>query len=61
MTLGGLSAGAFSAHVQLDYELRQPSESRKLFNNVWLQSNAIPAQPKSLEEGAYASSAFVLN
>lgn len=51
VTLGGLSAGAFSTHVQLNYELFAGNAQKPLFNNVWLQSNAIPAQPKTLEEG----------
>ncbi|KAL6702715.1 hypothetical protein ACN47E_000997 [Coniothyrium glycines] len=50
VTLGGLSAGAFSTQVQLNFELSQPQGSRALFSNVWLQSNAIPAQPKTLKE-----------
>ncbi|KAJ4994011.1 carboxylesterase-lipase family protein [Stagonosporopsis vannaccii] len=50
VTLGGLSAGAFSTHVQLNYELFEGNAQRSLFNNVWLQSNAIPAQPKGLDE-----------
>lgn len=51
VTLGGLSAGAFSTHVQLNYELFRGDDQRPLFNNVWLQSNAVPAQPKTLKEG----------
>ncbi|OSS54718.1 hypothetical protein B5807_00257 [Epicoccum nigrum] len=50
VTLGGLSAGAFSAHVQLNFELLHGNERKPLFSNVWLQSNAIPAQPKTLDE-----------
>ncbi|KAJ8115904.1 hypothetical protein OPT61_g2552 [Boeremia exigua] len=50
VTLGGLSAGAFSTHVQLNYELFNGSAQKPLFNKVWLQSNAIPAQPKTLDE-----------
>lgn len=53
VTLGGLSAGAFSAHVQLNYELFHGDDKRPLFNSIWLQSNAIPAQPKSLLEGTF--------
>lgn len=51
VTLGGLSAGAFSAHVQLNFELLHGDDDKPLFSNVWLQSNAIPAQPKTLDEG----------
>lgn len=29
------------------------NDQKPLFNNVWLQSNAIPAQPKTLKEGRY--------
>ncbi|KAF1932805.1 alpha/beta-hydrolase [Didymella exigua CBS 183.55] len=50
ITLGGLSAGAFSTHVQLNYELFHGNDKKPLFNNIWLQSNAIPAQPKTLDE-----------
>ncbi|KAJ9640596.1 hypothetical protein H2204_003224 [Knufia peltigerae] len=50
VTLGGHSAGAYSTHAQLQYELLHTDGSRPLFHNVWLCSNAIPAQPKSLEE-----------
>ena len=51
VTLGGLSAGAFSAHVQLNFELLHGDDQKPLFSNVWLQSNAIPAQPKTIDEG----------
>jgi carboxylesterase type B len=51
VTLGGLSAGAFSAHVQLNFELLHGDDQKPLFSNVWLQSNAIPAQPKTMDEG----------
>jgi carboxylesterase type B len=55
VTLGGLSAGAFSTH----YELFHGDDQKPLFNNVWLQSNAIPAQPKSLHEGSLKRQAII--
>ncbi|KAL1607106.1 hypothetical protein SLS59_002810 [Nothophoma quercina] len=38
----------------LNYELFRGDDQRPLFNNVWLQSNAVPAQPKTLKEASSA-------
>ncbi|KAH8886996.1 alpha/beta-hydrolase [Thozetella sp. PMI_491] len=50
VTLMGHSAGGFSAHTQLQYELLHTDGSKPLFKNVFLYSNAIPAQPKTRGE-----------
>ncbi|KAJ7490793.1 alpha/beta-hydrolase [Mycena latifolia] len=51
VTLGGQSAGAYSTHAQLFYELlRAPKTEGGLFHNVILYSNAIGVQPKQPEE-----------
>lgn len=47
LTLGGLSAGAYSAQMQIAYDLRQP---KPIVKQLMLWSNTLPAQPKSLEE-----------
>ena len=49
VTLGGLSAGAYSTQAQLNYELFD-AQSEPLFQRVFMQSNAIPAPPKSIAE-----------
>ena len=41
VTLGGLSAGAHSTNVQLQYELRHGSKEKPLFHNIIMVSNAI--------------------
>ncbi|GAO52290.1 alpha/beta-hydrolase [Saitoella complicata NRRL Y-17804] len=46
VTLGGLSAGAYSVHAQLNYELREDKDTDLLFQRVIMFSNAIPTQPK---------------
>ncbi|BFZ59943.1 hypothetical protein YB2330_000965 [Saitoella coloradoensis] len=46
VTLGGLSAGAYSVHAQLNYELRETQDTQALFRRVIMFSNAIPTQPK---------------
>ncbi|KAH8883294.1 alpha/beta-hydrolase [Thozetella sp. PMI_491] len=50
VTLGGLSAGAFSTHSQLQYELLHAAGSPPLFHNIFMCSNAISVQPKSIQE-----------
>lgn len=42
VTLGGLSAGAYYAHCQLQYELLHTSGSAPLFQSIFMCSNAIP-------------------
>lgn len=41
VTLGGLSAGAYSTNAQLQYELSNGSKTEPLFHNVFMVSNAI--------------------
>ncbi|KAJ7100500.1 Carboxylesterase family-domain-containing protein [Mycena epipterygia] len=51
ITLGGQSAGAYSAHAQLFHELlRAPKTEGGLFHNVVLYSNSIGVQPKQSGE-----------
>jgi carboxylesterase type B len=47
VTLGGVSAGAYSTEVQLFYDLFQAANEGKkpLFQRVWMSSNAIPVRP----------------
>lgn len=47
ITLAGLSAGAFSVHLQLCYEL---NNDKKLISRAMMFSNAILSQPKTVEE-----------
>lgn len=49
ITVAGLSAGAYSAQMQLAYELNTDS-ARSLISRAMLFSNALPAQCKSVEE-----------
>lgn len=49
ITLGGLSAGSYSAVFQVAYEVYHP-EQKQIIKRVFLQSNALPAQPKKIEE-----------
>lgn len=50
ITLAGRSAGAYSVETQMLYELRGPPPgSAPLYRRMFMDSNAIPAQPKSLE------------
>ena len=51
ITLAGRSAGAYSVEAQMLYEFRKPEPTASLFRRVFMDSNAIPAQPKSLEDG----------
>ncbi|CAH0054454.1 unnamed protein product [Clonostachys solani] len=46
ITLGGLSAGALSAHYQLQYELLHGSGSMPLFRNIFMCSNAISVRER---------------
>jgi carboxylesterase type B len=49
ITLAGRSAGAYSVYVQLLHDLRTGSACQ-LYHRIFMCSNAIPAQPKSLSE-----------
>ncbi|KAH7311397.1 Alpha/Beta hydrolase protein [Stachybotrys elegans] len=50
VTLAGRSAGAYSVEAQLLYEFQQPPSTSSTFRRVFMDSNAIPAQPKSLDD-----------
>ncbi|KXJ90352.1 Alpha/Beta hydrolase protein [Microdochium bolleyi] len=57
ITLAGRSAGAYSVEVQLLYELRKGeaqgsdnSSHKALYRRAFMDSNAVPAQPKSLAD-----------
>lgn len=54
ITISGLSAGAFSVQMQLNYEVfERPGSCASeypLFKRVIMLSNALPSTPKSLEE-----------
>ena len=49
-TLAGRSAGAYAVEAHMLYELRHRTEHAPMFNRVFMDSNAIPAQPKSLSD-----------
>jgi carboxylesterase type B len=51
VTLAGRSAGAYAVEAHMLYELRHRTEYAPLFQRVFMDSNAIPAQPKSLRDG----------
>lgn len=51
VTLAGRSAGAYAVEAHMLYELRNRSDQAPLFHRVFMDSNAIPAQPKTLSEG----------
>ncbi|OIW34821.1 alpha/beta-hydrolase [Coniochaeta ligniaria NRRL 30616] len=48
ITLAGRSAGAYSVEAQMLYELRKPGRESCVFRRMFMDSNAIPAQPKTL-------------
>ncbi|KAH7029874.1 Alpha/Beta hydrolase protein [Microdochium trichocladiopsis] len=52
ITLAGRSAGAYSVEAQMLYELRRSDadSDRSLYRRAFMDSNAIPAQPKSLAD-----------
>ncbi|KAL4877383.1 Alpha/Beta hydrolase protein [Aspergillus karnatakaensis] len=50
ITLAGRSAGAYSVEAQMLHEFRKPDERKTLFRRFFMDSNAIPAQPKSLSD-----------
>lgn len=45
--------GAYSTQVNLFYELFQAADkgAKPLFQRVWMSSNAMPTDPKTLQEG----------
>jgi carboxylesterase type B len=48
ITLAGRSAGAYSAEAQMLYDFRKPGNRASLYRRIFMDSNAIPAQTKSL-------------
>lgn len=50
ITLAGRSAGAYSAEAQILYDFRKPGNKSSLYRRIFMDSNAIPAQPKSLSD-----------
>lgn len=50
VTMAGRSAGAYSVEAQMLYEFRTPSLTKGAFRRVFMDSNAIPAQPKSIAD-----------
>ncbi|KAL4738452.1 Alpha/Beta hydrolase protein [Aspergillus similis] len=52
ITLAGRSAGAYSVEAQMLYEFRRDAsrDSPRLYRRFFMDSNAIPAQPKSLSD-----------
>lgn len=50
ITLAGRSAGAYSAEAQMLYDFRKPGNKSSLYRRIFMDSNAIPAQPKSLAD-----------
>ncbi|KAF9881495.1 carboxylesterase-lipase family protein [Colletotrichum karsti] len=50
ITLAGRSAGAYSVEAQMLYDFRKPGDKSSLYRRVFMDSNAIPAQPKSLAD-----------
>lgn len=50
ITLAGRSAGAYSAEAQMLYDFRKAGVSSSLYRRIFMDSNAIPAQPKSLAD-----------
>ena len=53
ITLAGRSAGSYGVHAQMLHDFRRPLQSdseSQLFHRVFMCSNAIPSQPRPLEE-----------
>ncbi|KAL4814269.1 Alpha/Beta hydrolase protein [Aspergillus spinulosporus] len=52
ITLAGRSAGAYSVEAQMLFEFRRDAslDSPRLYRRFFMDSNAIPAQPKSLSD-----------
>lgn len=45
ISVGGLSAGAYSTIFQLNYDVRRPNPAERLIKQVYLFSNAVGVQP----------------
>lgn len=50
VTLAGRSAGAYAVEAHMLHKLRHRGDQPPLFHRVFMDSNAIPAQPKSLAD-----------
>ncbi|KAH0592042.1 hypothetical protein MHUMG1_10253 [Metarhizium humberi] len=52
MTIAGRSAGAYGVEAQILHDLRRHRNPRagKLFRRAWMSSNAIPAQPRTVQD-----------
>ncbi|KAL4965230.1 alpha/beta-hydrolase [Aspergillus stella-maris] len=50
ITLAGRSAGAYSVEAQMLFELRGDGLEKGIYRRFFMDSNAIPAQPKSLSD-----------
>ncbi|EFZ03017.1 carboxylesterase/lipase domain protein [Metarhizium robertsii] len=52
MTIAGRSAGAYGVEAQILHDFRRHRNPRagKLFRRAWMSSNAIPAQPKTVQD-----------
>lgn len=52
ISLGGLSAGAYSSIFQLNYDVRLLNKGDRLIKRVYLYSNAVGVQPKPVSSPA---------
>ncbi|KAF5243236.1 hypothetical protein FANTH_8245 [Fusarium anthophilum] len=52
ISLGGLSAGAYSSIFQLNYDVRLPNKADRLIKRVYLYSNAVGVQPNHVSSPA---------
>ncbi|PNP76819.1 hypothetical protein FNYG_09835 [Fusarium nygamai] len=52
ISLGGLSAGAYSSIFQLNYDVRLPNKADRLIKRVYLHSNAVGVQPNDVSSPA---------
>ncbi|EFY87054.1 hypothetical protein MAC_06952 [Metarhizium acridum CQMa 102] len=53
VTIAGRSAGAYGVEAQILHDFRRHHDDScagKLFHRAWMSSNAIPAQPKTVQE-----------
>lgn len=55
ISLGGLSAGAYSSIFQLNYDIRRPDKADRLIKRVYLYSNAVGVQPNHVKSSASES------
>ncbi|KAK4546513.1 hypothetical protein LTR36_001730 [Oleoguttula mirabilis] len=50
ITLAGRSAGAYGAEAQMLYDFRKVGPETSLYRRIFMDSNAVPAQPKSMAD-----------